>query len=91
MKANSRCTDRAKKARIFRKAAARVAVEKNCGVVRAINPDHCWGQDTPEVAAMREMFCDGTRFWPWTYDGDRNNQRVIALCFMAAMVEAGDA
>lgn len=54
----------------------------------------------PEVIAFRNLFSphgqDTTRaFWLNDYDrwdqGEQQNWRPLALCFMAAMVEAGDA
>lgn len=90
--ARSSCNtpSRGRRAKLYRDAAVKV-LEDDCGVVLALSPDHRFHHDTPEVAAMREMFTDACGFWPWTYDGDRQHLRVLALCFMAAMVEAGDA
>ena len=47
-------------------------------------------RDDPAIDAIKEFFYD--KRWLWADEGrERQGIRILALCFMAAMVEAGDA
>ena len=43
------------------------------------------------VALFRKMFKPEGLHGRWWWNGGENDGRILALCFMAAMVEAGDA
>ena len=92
---NSRCTDRAKDVMVYQ-AAARVMERGEmrfaCFALEAIvYPDHHYCQ------RMKGVFAPDSERSAWLADRDtddpehRRNVRILALCFMAAMVEAGDA
>ena len=47
--------------------------------------------DSRLLAGVKEFYMTEACLWPWTYEENHRDLRVLALCFMAAMVEAGDA
>lgn len=49
-------------------------------------------EDSQLVDKLRSVYAsESYPYWPWTIERNRRDLRVLALCFMAAMVEAGDA
>jgi hypothetical protein len=96
----SQSTETAKRAAIYREAARLIENDKMdyscCAIAEAQGIFDEWNRSKAESAlvdgyadvmgSFKEAggFCCG-----WTDDG--RDERVVALCFMAAMVEAGDA
>lgn len=90
----SRALDATKRVAIYREAARRCETEATWGACiyiffaghgdTEIGP---WHED-PEVEIFRAMFKPEDAGSLWWED---NDPRILALCFMAAMVEAGDA
>lgn len=96
-------TTPSRSAAIYRKAAKLLEDERECFACCAISVAvHGKTYALQECAGARALFV--SKFRPHTYDGNgpffgyytddpvqANDARILALCFMAAMVEAGDA
>ena len=101
----NRCTDRAKRAAVYREAAYRVEFgfhSFSCWAIEDVLVVPLHGEETKEkdkhplVRSYEKTFrpeaCGWTHNWGVYWNGDeRRDCRILALCFMAAMVEAGDA
>ena len=91
-----------KRAAIYREAARRIERKLNyccCYAIRRITGNHKLGDEMREVFAARRI---QENRWSghWMVEigemrygesAEVQNRRILALCFMAAMVEAGDA
>ena len=90
-----RCTDRAKRAEVYREAADLIPKDyASCFAVnKVVSGHHECG--TSEARAYEELFAPYVKTFAWGEqwgeEPERTNCRILALCFMAAMVEAGDA
>lgn len=89
-------TETTKRAALYREAASRIAERKNvwscCAIERVtLGCGPTWGKETK---AYREIFAtseDGEVSISAFDTAGGSPIRILALCFMAAMVEAGDA
>jgi hypothetical protein len=94
-------TDTAKRVELYREAARLVHVgqtRRSCyAVAIAATGDEFGSSRVPEVKRYMKAMLDGEYFtaalpWDKEFDCAENDRiRVLLLCFMAAMVEAGDA
>jgi hypothetical protein len=97
MTAKNTSTDTTTSSVVYKEAARLVEIDgPKWGACRQINqaaighepPDKCTHMNRfKEVFAPEGHGC-GT-FW-WGFNESGVNERIVALCFMAAMVEAGD-
>lgn len=90
MKARAVSTD----ARLYRKAARYLEnAEHSIPLPLAVRLVEGIGllDDSRLLARLKEFYMTEEALWPWTPEKNRRDLRIVALCFMAAMVEAGDA
>ena len=98
MKPVVRCTDTAKLLRKAAKNAENRSVRDRHGAcieIHRLNKIGEWSSEDPLAQQFRMIFNNprasvrDVLIWQWS-DADQD-ERILALCFMAAMVEAGDA
>jgi hypothetical protein len=58
-------------------------------IVKDPNSKQMFGPNDEDCSALKRVFAPGSREAFWM--GDDDEVRILALCFMAAMVETGDA
>lgn len=86
-------TERMKRAAIYLKAAERIETFESCGCCDALINSQGSAEERIFSALFKPRGRHGMEYWmgPCVCDSDENvGFRVLAMCFMAAMAEAGD-